>query len=180
MKNESLKPILDKTGLKINDSGGIFSVSHKFDFWKQDTTGMLILGLGGIFMVAIGIVKSGDVLGAVLFIVIGALMVGLFAFAVLRQSLDFMEISNNAIIYRHLLQKRHESPVEKIKMSNRNMKVSRRFRTTTFIIVELHVESNGNERIVLQFQANNNDRTEAIALGRSIAKMANDKISELQ
>ena len=178
MITPEIERIAKKASIEILYKGDEVIIKNVFDINNKSNIGVLLLLVGGAFLIYIGIVNSGGVVIKSIFVLLGAFMFVAFLWVYIAQFIDRVIIINTHIEAVYKLKKtvwRRSGDLIATMKSERVVVKSVLGPESFFRVVHIDIKSGGNETCIFTFQMDNKYAAEADKLGNELAQLINKK-----
>lgn len=174
----NIESSLQKISLRLVSNSDKLHIKSVFSLTDRGNVGLMFIGFVGLAIILFITTQSTETWVVILFIVIGALLMFASILGILKQTYDFLEVTNKQITFSNSLVKRTFvlEPDFKIKMDSSIEKIKRKGRPASyFCLVELYLKTNKGKYRILDFERDKRYKEEVKELGKEIKKMIKER-----
>lgn len=168
----------NQSSVKVTHSDTAVTLQQQLRLDDKSTLGVVLFLMLGILLIVLTTIKKMELTSAFALIVAGIFIILLSVVTLIRQSMDFVRISEGRIDLRHNL--RYTSlPIKstsRIEMRTEIMEVRR----SAFYHVSFYVHHDDKERRIFTFHMDNSEAEKTAQLGRALKNILNEKIRYYQ
>ncbi len=176
---EELRDIINAASISVSDTEERLLIQSKFKFFNKFNFGVLFFLVGGLFLILVSFLKVNDLLSTILGTILGGIMVVFSLYVIIKQVIDFVEVTNNEIRFR-------DGFKVKVFLLNSDMKIKLKRETqyvssqssfgSYFRNIELYLINDNTEFRIFNFQVDEQYSKEAGMLGIKLTGLIKKRI----
>ncbi|CAM1356823.1 hypothetical protein [Tenacibaculum halocynthiae] len=179
--NTELNSILNKASIKLIENQKELIIKSVFKVSNKSNIGVLLIFLGGIFIIYVSIFKSTDWFSIILGGLLGGIMFIISLLTLIDQTSNYIKITKKEIKFKHKLKTQCFTLNSNIKIKMTQYREYTKSRTNTYYQnITLYLINSKSKIEIFSFLIEGKDGKEAKKLGRIIVQKLNNRITGLK